>query len=80
MQLTIRAMEFEASKLSAPPVARHLARCRRESRQLKTKRDIFGQGYSLLHQKARCGFVELFELMIANHADFPVRMCLWTNC
>jgi hypothetical protein len=79
MQSAIRAMEFEASKLSAPLNARNLARRRRES-QLKMERDIFGQGYGLLRQKARCGFVELFEPMIGNHADFPVRMCLWTNC
>lgn len=32
-----------------------------------------GKGYGLVRQKDRCEFVELFELVMANQADFPVR-------
>jgi hypothetical protein len=35
-----------------------------------------GKGYGLVRQKERCGFSELFELVMANQADFPVcTMC-----
>lgn len=37
------------------------------------ERDIFGKGCGLVRQKGRCQFIELFELVMANQADFPVR-------
>lgn len=35
-----------------------------------------GKGDGLVRQKERCGFVERFELVMANQADFPIR----THC
>ncbi|TYC51384.1 transposase [Zoogloea oleivorans] len=34
-----------------------------------------GKGYGLVRHNERCGFVELFELVMANQADFPRTQC-----
>ncbi|QPS11415.1 IS3 family transposase [Delftia acidovorans] len=53
-----------------------LARLRRQLRQVQQERDILAKANGLVCKSQRCNFDEVFGLVMANQADFPVRtMC-----